>query len=141
MASSTQFIRLNSDWNADPVDPQPKISFKDNDLTLTILLNALQYPRFTNGDTGALAFGNCSRYRLGETNDEGWYHYGQCRFSHIAPNWGEFYEIIGDPKLDESPTDWKDGPCPSIKNTRHFLFYFKDETFECTAEKLRIILP
>jgi hypothetical protein len=78
---------------------------------------------------GVVRFSACSRYRL--TNDEGWYH-GQCRYSSVAPAWGEFYEIDGtDIRLDE-PHDWR--LIDEASNaSRHFLFYFRDQTFECIA--------
>jgi hypothetical protein len=50
-------------------------------------------------------FGIAGHYRLGGTNDEGWY-VGQCRFSKVAPAWGEFYEVDGDLKLESSSDDW-----------------------------------
>jgi len=71
------------------------------------------------------------QYRLGPTNDEGWY-LGQCRYSGSAPSWGEFYELNGDDPLLDRPSDWiKTNSSPS--SNRHFLFYFRDGTFECIA--------
>src|SRR5690348_16674343 len=90
-----------------------------------------QFPKFHNDDIGVLRFSRCTRYRLGPTNDEGWY-LGQCRFGKVAPRWGEFYEVTGDLHLEEDPSDWIEiGPHES--NSRHFLFYLRDETFECDA--------
>ena len=57
---------------------------------------------------------------------------GQCRYSHIAPEWGEFYEVTGDLQMEKCPNDWIDVGPPQKRN-RHFLFYFRDETFECDA--------
>ncbi|MGB3178199.1 MAG: hypothetical protein WBH14_06765 [Albidovulum sp.] len=78
-----------------------------------------------------LGFSGCCRYRFTTVNDEGWYR-GQCRFSHIAPDWGEFYEIEGDFMDAVRPENWielgRAGP-----GIRNFLFYFRDETFECQA--------
>lgn len=70
-------------------------------------------------------------WRLGAVNDEGWYT-GQCRYSKIAPNWGEFYELLGEDDLRFKPTDWH-ALAPLISGQRHFIFYFRDETFECIA--------
>ncbi len=66
---------------------------------LTFYLNPYVFPRFKLGDCGELTFPGCWRYRLGETNDEGWWR-KQCRFSSIAPEWGEFNEVTGDLRLD-----------------------------------------
>ena len=78
---------------------------------------------------GTLSFPNCRAWRLGPTNDEGWYM-GQCRYSHLAPAWGEFYEIVGEDDLRDAPDDWSR---MAGTGNRHFLFYFRDETFECIA--------
>jgi hypothetical protein len=90
---------------------------------------------FEDEDVGVLRFSGCSRYRLGPTNDEGW-NRGQCRYSRLAPAWGEFYEIFGDDRLRDSPSDWipvgeSSGP------SRHFLFYLRDEAFEAIANDWR----
>jgi hypothetical protein len=85
---------------------------------------------------GQLIFANCLRYRLGGTNDEGWYR-GQCRFSRLAPAWGEFYEVSGD-LLEHLVDDWVEVvPSPSLP-TRHYLFYLRDRTFECDAASYRL---
>lgn len=67
---------------------------------------------------------------------------GECRFSRLAPAWGELYGVSGDSKLLLAPDDWivlaqssKDEPA------QHYLFYFKDETFECVARSLSVQLP
>jgi hypothetical protein len=52
----------------------------------------------------------------------------------LAPDWGEFYEVTGDLRLERLPSDsWVCLADPPSNDTRHFLFYFKDETFECDA--------
>jgi len=127
----TVFTKLNIDWNAEPNSPNPQVTWSNTDLKLEFYMNPYQFPQFNEDDIGIITFTDCSRYRLGPTNDEGW-HLGQCRFSKIAPTWGEFYEILGDLKLDQNPNDWV------IKSTnknveKHFLFYFRDNTFECDA--------
>lgn len=138
---ATNFRKLNLDWNADPNSPDPQVRVEGNDVVLTFEVNAYVYPQFNEGDLAELRFSNCCTYRLGGTNDEGWFR-GQCRFSGIAPSWGEFYEVFGDLKLDISPPNWE-GRRRAIQwmyngevrtGLRHFLFYMKDQTFECDAE-------
>jgi hypothetical protein len=90
---STRFIKLNDDWNAEPNSPAPAVAPSGNDVVLEFRLNPFQFTQFSEGDCGRLVFRNCWRYRLGGTNDEGWY-LGQCRFSKVAPAWGEFYEVL-----------------------------------------------
>jgi hypothetical protein len=56
---------------------------------------------------------------------------------------GEFYEVQGDLKLESSPDDWVLlGPEPHAP-AKHFLFYLRDETFECDAEAVEslTVLP
>jgi hypothetical protein len=130
---STRFVQLNDGWNAEPNAPAP-VAFRSGDaVILEFDLNAFRFKSFTEGDRGRLVFRRCWRYRLGSTNDEGWY-LGQCRFSKIAPAWGQFYEVDGDLKLESAPNDWMAiGPEPRAP-AKHFLFYLRDQTFECDAD-------
>ena len=81
------FIKLNEGWNAEPNAPYPSVKVVDTDVLLQFLLNPFRFTQFDPEDRGTLRFSTCSRYRLGATNDEGWY-LGQCRYSSIAPAWG-----------------------------------------------------
>jgi hypothetical protein len=134
----TEFRKLNCEWNADPNVPCPKVKIDGADVVLCFKMNYFEFTAFREGDVGVLRFLRCARYRLGSTNDEGWYR-GQCRFSKIAPSWGEFYELSGDLRLNECPDDWvqigEDG-----RACRHFLFYLRDETFECEAMDWEIVV-
>ena len=131
MSTLLSFRKLNGEWNAEPNAPYPRVAVSGHDVLLRFLLNPFQFTSFAEDDEGVLRFVNCARYRLGATNDEGWYR-GQCRYSKSAPGWGEFYEIVGpDPHLMD-PIDWKIAGGVST-SARHFLFYFRDETFECIA--------
>ena len=127
----TTFQQLNHGWNAEPNAPEPRVMVHGADVVVTFLMNPFQFPEFDPQDVGRLRFISCRRYRLGSTNDEGWYR-GQCRFSKVAPRWGEFYEVGGDLRLAECPHDWVD-VIPEAEGFRHFLFYFRDEQFECDA--------
>ena len=128
----TSFVQLNDGWNAEPNAPDPRAKVDGVDLVLSFWLNTWKFPRYKEGDVGMLRFRRCSRYCLGSTNDEGWYR-GQCRFSGVAPRWGEFYEVRGDLRLPLCPNDWIHLSPPSTAS-RHFLFYLRDGTFECDAE-------
>lgn len=127
------FHQLNEGWNADPNAPEPALKVQGQDLVLKFLVNPFQFPGFRSGEIGVLRFVRCERFRLGSTNDEGWY-LGQCRFSGLAPRWGEFYAVRGDAALLEMPEDWSFVSASSGCGW-HFLFYFRDETFECIAEQ------
>lgn len=129
----TTFLKLNAGWNAEPNAPEPKVRVMGTDVLLSFYVNAFRYPEFTEEELGLLRFVDCDCYRLGPTNDEGWYR-DQCRFSKLAPEWGEFYLVSGASNLLNAPQDWI--ILQSSKNvTKHFLFYFRDSTFECVARK------
>lgn len=127
------FLQLNQGWNAEPNAPEPSVETQGADLLLSFYINAFQFPEFEEEEIGVLRFIHCERYRLGSTNDEGWYR-GQCRFSKLAPTWGEFYLIQGDSALLNAPLDWV-RVSESRGHSQHFLFYFRDNTFECLAEQ------
>lgn len=130
---SVTFEQINSGWNAEPNAPDPNVEIADGDVVLAFYLNAFLFSEFEEEELGILRFVNCERYRLGSTNDEGWYC-GQCRFSKFAPKWGEFYLVSGDKNLLDAPCDWKILESKS-ESPKHYLFYFRDNTFECTADK------
>ena len=125
------FEQLNHGWNAEPNAPAPIIMIAGEDLLLQFFLNPFQFKQFEEEDVGVLRFHRCLRYRLGSTNDEGWYR-GQCRYGRSAPAWGEFYELTGEDPYFNQPTDWVTIR-QSQDTPRHFLFYLRDETFECIA--------
>ncbi|WP_206364904.1 hypothetical protein [Sphingomonas panacis] len=88
------FLRLNSDWNADPNDPDPKVVSEGATLRVAFYLNSFAY-KAADGEIGILSFPGCSRWRWDSTNDHGWYS-GEGRFAKEAPAWGQFYELVGD---------------------------------------------
>ena len=126
------FIQLNDGWNAEPNAPSPVVSRTESDsLLLGFHLNFHVFPIFTAWEKGLLRFDSVRKFRLGYPNMDGWY-FRECRYSKLAPAWGEFYEIVGPDRLAEQPDDWQvlsENPA----GTKHFLFYFRDETFEVMA--------
>ncbi len=137
---ATYFKKLNEGWDAEPGAPEPHVRADEAGLTLTFFLNPQLNPQFRDYDRGELFFPNCWRYRLGYPNDEGWYK-GHCRFRCVAPDWGDFYEVTGD-LLDSGPSDWVLLRPDHSGVSRHFLFYLKDETFECDADSWNFkVLP
>lgn len=138
---NTAFVQLNQGWNAEPNAPEPHVSVDGSSVSISFYLNASLFSRFTEGDRATLRFENCERYRIGPTNDEGWYM-GKCRFSQQAPGWGEFYAVAGEPDLLLQPTDWiKLSPRGGSESAKHYLFYFRDQTFECVADRWEVRLP
>lgn len=129
---ATQFHLLNSDWNADPNAPYPKAAVEGGDLVLRFGLNRFLFPRFTDRDIGQLRFTGCRRYRFDDANDHDWVASGW-RYGKLAPDWGNFYEVTGELYPTGCPEDWTivDDCHPG---RRHFMFQFRDETFECDAD-------
>jgi len=141
MSPATRFLQLNHGWNAEPNAPDAQVVVAGSTVDLRFLMNPFQFPEYSEEDVGVISFVGCWRWRYGATNDEGWYR-GQCRFSGVAPAWGEFYQVEGDLLLDSprAPRDWK-VLGPQREDTQHFLFYLRDGTFECDAAawSLRVV--
>jgi hypothetical protein len=133
--TSIIFTRLDLDWSAQPNVPLPEVRTSGCALELRLLLTA---PQHAGQESNAvkLTFGNCRAWRWGDVNDEGWYR-GQCRYGRLAPAWGHFYEMSGDVMLRDQPEDWQAMPEPG-SGDRHYLFYLRDETFECIAENWQL---
>lgn len=129
---ATHFEKLNRGWDAKAGAPEPTVQMGESGLTLTFFLSSSLNPGIRDYDRGEIFFPKCWRYRLGYPNDEGWYK-GHCRFRCWAPDWGDFYEVTGD-LLDGGANDWVLPAAIRPEVSKHFLFYFKDETFECDAD-------
>jgi hypothetical protein len=128
-----EFIKINENWNAEPNAPMPTIEVIGSNLILSFYLNAFISEEFDEEDLGVLEFNNCLQYRLGAPNEDGFYIYNKSRYKKYGVQWGEFYLVQN--------SDWQiNFPEPvfidnSIKNEKlnHYLFYFRDETFECVS--------
>ncbi len=132
--SMPAFKHLNNDWNAEPNAPCEKVTVSGQTVRLTFFLNPWAYAA-EEDERACLTFDQCSMWRLGATNDEGWYA-GECRYGKAAPAWGEFYELLGEDDQQLTPTDWHI-TAPLHFQQRHFLFYLRDNMFECFAAEWR----
>lgn len=133
--SNPTFMRLNETWNAEPNAPHEVVAVSGTTVRLEFFLNPWIYEA-NEGERRVLTFEECSMWRLGATNDEGWYA-GQCRYGKTAPAWGEFYELLGDDDQLLGPIDWH-RVTRLTPEKRHFLFYLRDNTFECLASEWRL---
>lgn len=129
---TTKFTQLNHGWNSQPNAPHIDVTVNGTTLTLAFFANPYEFPEFVDGQIIRLRFNDVWRFAIGDVNDEGWYR-GQCRFSKLAPRWGEFYEVSGDLRLDKLDAEWNVVTESPASDLRHFLFYFRDENFECDA--------
>lgn len=123
-------ILITKDWNADPVSPEIKLKVEGIDLIMDIYLNHYQFDRYQEGDKVKIRFKNCAEYSLNTCNDEGFY-YGQYRIKPTEIEWGEFYEIKSG--LDRDLPNPVEKIQSSNSDRKHFIFFFKDEIFECLA--------
>ena len=136
MTNCIKFEQLNIGWNAEPNAPELNITFNDTDVTIEFYLNAFAYKGFSEGDKAKIIFYNCFQYRNGSPNDKGFYCYEQSKYKKYGVKWGEFYLVHN--------SDWKENFPNSIKigtandDLQHYLFYFRDETFECIASSYSI---
>jgi hypothetical protein len=128
-----KYTKLNKNWNAESNAPKPVISKTDEGIELTFLLNPLLFEHIDEDDQGTLEFFDVYAYRLGATSNEG-YNRGEFRFKNDQLPWGEFYELRGSNWKSNFPDDKQ--VLHEKFNTnklRHFIFFLKEETFECMA--------
>lgn len=136
MNSQIIFEQLNRGWTAEPNAPELELITKENDVIIEFFLDSFVFNDFSEGDRARITFHKCLQYRIGPPNDEGFFIYGQSRYKKYGVKWGEFYLVHN--------SDWKDSFPDSIvvgensENLKHYLFYFKDETFECIANSYDI---
>lgn len=102
--SDLTFLRLNTDWNAEPNAPELSVAVDGSTVDLSFYLNPFAY-HANEDEMARLIFTRCSRWRRDGTNDEGWFA-GRGRFAKVAPAWGEFYELRGVDSSIEAQ-DWK----------------------------------
>ncbi|EPR71293.1 hypothetical protein [Cyclobacterium qasimii] len=131
------YFQITSDWNADPVSPEVQLEINGDHLIMEILVNHLVFDDFEEGDKAKIIFQYCSIYSLNHCNDEG-YYYGQYRTNPNELPWGEFYEIKRG--LDRKFPDPITIVNKETEGKRHYVFFFKDETFECLADDFALEL-
>lgn len=130
------FEQLNIGWNAEPNAPELNITVNETDVIIEFYLNTFAYEGFLEGNKAKIIFHNCYLYRVGAPNNEGFYNHNQSRYKKYGIEWGEFYLVHN--------SDWRENfPDPIYvgtfsDNLQHYLFYFRDETFECVASSYSI---
>jgi hypothetical protein len=128
-----KYIKLNKNWNAQPNVPQPYVTNTDEGIDLSFFLNPLLFQHIDEDDKGTLKFLDVYAYRLGATGEEG-YNRGEFRYKNAQLPWGEFYELLGSNWKNDFPDDKQIINEKANKSKlRHFIFFLKEETFECLA--------
>lgn len=136
MDNQIYFEQLNVGWNAEPNAPELSISVNEADVIIEFYLNAFVYEEFSEEDKAKITFHNCLQYRCGAPNDEGFFQYGKSRYKKHGVKWGEFYLVHNSDWEENFPNPIK--VCDVNNPLQHFLFYFRDETFECIASSYSI---
>lgn len=136
MSNQIVFEQLNIGWNAEPNAPELNISVNDTDVIIEFYLNTFTNNGFSKEDKARITFHNCYQYRDGAPNDEGFYCYNQSRYKKYGVKWGEFYLVHHSDWIENFPSSIKIGTVHD--NLQHYLFYFRDETFECIASSYDI---
>lgn len=128
---------LTTDWNADPNSPEVELMVEGNTVMLDFFVNYFVFDKFKEGDRARVTFLNCLKYSFNSMNDEGYYR-EEYRYMHTDLPWGEFYIL---------DTNWAtDFPAgctvligvPEKLKLNHYIFFFKDNTFECVAENYQL---
>lgn len=128
------WTKLNTNFDAEPNAPTPRVWLNGSSVVVRFFLNPFIWKDVEENQEACLVFHNAHLYRLGSTNDEGFY-LGQCRFSGTGIEWGNFYELHDSNWRQDFPLDrvtLSPNAC-AASDFKHYLFYFRDETFECIA--------
>lgn len=132
-----EFTKLTIDWNAEPNAPEEKITVIGDTVVVEFYLNSFVYEEFSEDDKGRLTFIGCHKYSTNGSNDEG-YYMGQHRYKYQYLPWGEFYQLETDWRLDFADEPIFLSEPDSKTQLNHYLFFFKDSTFECVAAGYKI---
>jgi len=128
------YTKLSEGWNAEPNAPFEQIEIVHTEVRLRFYLNHMLYKQFQEEDVGIVTFTGCSRWRQGIDNDYAFFHQQpSSRYCRLLPKWREFYELAGEDPLRDQPKDWSRIGSETVASARHFLFYFRDSSFEFIA--------
>ena len=128
-----KYKQLNIDWNAEPNAPEIKMTVEHTTVTLEFFLNYFVYDSFQEDEKGILTFNRVHKFSLNSMNEEGYFR-EQYRYKESDLPWGEFYELESDWQNDFPKNNLILLPNRDNKPLKHFIFFFKDNTFECVAE-------
>lgn len=135
-----KYKKLNDTWNAEPNAPEVKLIIENSSVSLIFYINTFLFENFNEGQKGILSFKKVHKFSFNNTNDEGYYS-NQYRYKSSKLPWGEFYLLDSDWSNDFHKNHLIILPFnKSLINHKHFIFFLKDNTFECVAESFEFNL-
>ena len=129
--------KLTMDWNAEPNAPEVLLSVNGNTIILDFYVNYFLFHKFKEDAKAIITFKNCHKYSFNSMNDEGYYQ-GHYRYKYTDLPWGEFYKLNSNWQIDFPDEHIVLSPVADLINLNHYLFFFRDNTFECVAESYSI---
>ncbi|RKN80274.1 hypothetical protein [Ulvibacterium marinum] len=133
------YIKLNLEYDAEPNAPSPEISINDSTLNLKFLLNPFLWDNVEDDEQAELLFYNAIKYRLGGPGSDNFKDYRY--YDEGIDNYG-FYQIKRSDWKKDFPIDEKiisKNPIGKKDNFKHYVFFFRDNTFECVAEDFKFV--
>jgi hypothetical protein len=133
-----KFTMLNRNWNSEPTVPDLNVSMIEGGVRLSFVLNSNDYEHIDEGDRGIVELNEVYAYRLVPTDREAFLK-DEFRFKNNQLPWGEFYEIMNSGKKNfPQEKTLLDGEVDK-NDLRHFIFFFRDQIFECLAIEYRFV--
>lgn len=134
------YIKLNLDFDAEPNAPSPEVSITGSNLNLKFLLNPFLWENVKDDEQAELHFNGVLKYRLGGPGSDNFKDFRY--YDEEIDNYG-FYQIKNSNWMRNFPLDEKtvskDEPNSLKNNSKHYVFFFRDNTFECIADGFKFV--
>ncbi|BDD03879.1 hypothetical protein [Aureibacter tunicatorum] len=130
-----KFEKINIDWSPEPNAPYQTLFKNSKNLELIFYLNPFIHKNINDDDIGIISFNNCFKFRLGKPNSDEFYR-NQFRYNSKDLEFYDFYELKQSDWEKNFPKDEKillNQDEININNLKHYILFFRDETFECLA--------
>lgn len=146
--NEVRFKKIDLPFEPEPNVARPYIKKNNNDIELKFAIKNLDWSE----EFRSMIFKNCIKYRIGSPNEDGFYSYGieenvkndSIYYKKNFPNleFNTFYEVQGIPWKETLPgkeTVIVQNIDAEQLNFKHYVFFMKDGTFECLADKFEIV--
>nr|WP_299382190.1 hypothetical protein [Allomuricauda sp.] len=139
MIKKPTYVKLNFDFDAEPNAPSPDISINDSTLILKFLLNPFLWDNVEDDEQAELHFYDVLKYRLGGPGSDNFSDFRY--YDEGIDNYG-FYHLKNSYWTKDFPLDEKvvsEEPNSENGVFKHYVFFFRDNTFECIAEDFKFV--